>query len=522
MESSSSNLEESKLQQMQLEERNLHKKCMAWYKELKSHLGTLRNICFSVVGNGRIENLHSCDPEICLDILRIQFKEFFNSKEVNASDFHNQCWQKRFKDYTGCEPETYRRKLLRYLDELEKLIDERVLKCGELRMKEREVKAIKEIEKWLKEREIQHQESLSTNCTSLDASLVNEGITLDASLVAKQSTVDSTTLLEQQNESNSSRNEWSKSGNKNRSFDNESSSSGYNAIDVENILVDTVAYDIEYVDIRPSYDSDIVFEVHHDTFENVFANEIQSHKQPGFISDTYVVNENNSDNISNIPDMDPNRDKEEHDYVDYEQQHALFASLINNLNCDVEKWNKAMLKFEKETVSKQQTHREEVFINSSFEENVERIARNRLSEEFEPLVKYVNLQLNCFEKGLVKEMKDDLKYVTSLEDEFDETCLILDIQQYFFKTQFESVKLESHSHVYENKIFKQNSSLENKNCCLKTTITELSNQASDVKEEMTKRCAQYKKDFVNRRHIAFILNLNLKTNLRHPCKMVMF
>ncbi|GJW12648.1 hypothetical protein Tco_1578475 [Tanacetum coccineum] len=82
-------------------------------------------------------------------------------------------------------------------------------------------------------------------------------------------------------------------------------------------------------------------------------------------------------------------------------------------------------------------------------------------------------------------MKDDLKYVTSLEDEFDETCLILDIQQYFFKTQFESVKLESHSHMYENKIFKQNSSLENKNYCLKTTITELSNQASDVKEEMT-------------------------------------
>ncbi|GJT90923.1 hypothetical protein Tco_1079768 [Tanacetum coccineum] len=62
--------------------------------------------------------------------------------------------------------------------------------------------------------------------------------------------------------------------------------------------------------------------------------------------------------------------------------------------------------------------------------------RNRLSGEFEPLVKDVNLQLSCFEKGLVKEMKDDLKYVMSLEDEFDETCLILDIQQEFFKTKF--------------------------------------------------------------------------------------
>ncbi|GJX72904.1 hypothetical protein Tco_0311499 [Tanacetum coccineum] len=40
--------------------------------------------------------------------------------------------------------------------------------------------------------------------------------------------------------------------------------------------------------------------------------------------------------------------------------------------------------------------------------------------------------------NLVKEMKDDLKYVTSFKDEFDEKCLILDIQKEFFKTQFES------------------------------------------------------------------------------------
>ncbi|GJS87447.1 hypothetical protein Tco_0770083 [Tanacetum coccineum] len=156
----------------------------------------------------------------------------------------------------------------------------------------------------------------------------------------------------------------------------------------------------------------------------------------------------------------------------------------------------AMPKFEKETVSKQSLPRENVFITSSFEDNVKRIARNRLSEEFEPLVKDVNLQLKFFEKSLVKEMKDDLKYVMSLEDEFDETCLILDIQQEFFKTQFESVKSYSYSHEYENEIFEQNSSLENENHCLKKTITELSKQAADVKEEMTKRCAQYEKDFV--------------------------
>ncbi|GJT96297.1 hypothetical protein Tco_1091815 [Tanacetum coccineum] len=86
-----------------------------------------------------------------------------------------------FKDNLGCKPETYRRNLLRYLNELDKLIDERVFKYGELWMKEREVKEIKEIEKRLKEREIQQQESLSTDSTTLDTTLVTEGISLDAS-----------------------------------------------------------------------------------------------------------------------------------------------------------------------------------------------------------------------------------------------------------------------------------------------------------------------------------------------------
>ncbi|GJS47413.1 hypothetical protein Tco_0597534 [Tanacetum coccineum] len=190
-----------------------------------------------------------------------------------------------------------------------------------------------------------------------------------------------------------------RSGNENISYDNESCSLGDNATYAEKTLVDTVASNIEYANIESSYDSDTMSEVHHDIFENVFANEIQSHEQPDSISDTYVVDKNN--------------------------------------------------------------------------------------------IKDVNLQLNYFENGLVKEMKDDLKYVTSLEDEFDETCLILDIQQEFFKTQFESVKSESYSHMYDNEIFEQNSSLENKKRCLKKTISELSKQVVDVKEEMIKQCAQY-------------------------------
>ncbi|GJT62446.1 hypothetical protein Tco_1005979 [Tanacetum coccineum] len=180
------------------------------------------------------ENLQSCDPKTCLDALRTQFKEFVESKK----------------------------------------------------MKEREVKAIKEIEKRLKEREI-HQ-----------------------------------------------------SGNENKSSDNESSSSGYNVTDAKKILVDTVASDIENADIGPSYNINTVSEVHHDMFENMFVHGIQNHERSESIPKTYVVNENNSNIIFDIPNMDPNRDMEEHDYVDYEKQRAFFASLINNLKCDVEKCTK--------------------------------------------------------------------------------------------------------------------------------------------------------------------------------------
>ncbi|GKB64114.1 hypothetical protein Tco_0920300 [Tanacetum coccineum] len=115
--------------------------------------------------------------------------------------------------------------------------------------------------------------------------------------------------------------------------------------------------------------------------------------------------------------------------------------------------------------------------------------QNRLSEEFQPLARDINLQLKYFEHSLVKKMKDDLKYVMSFEDKFNEKSLILDIQTEFFKTQFESSISELHSHVYENEMFEQNSSLETENRCLKKTITEHSKHAADVKEEMTKRCA---------------------------------
>ncbi|GJU49703.1 hypothetical protein Tco_1219258 [Tanacetum coccineum] len=253
--------------------------------------------------------------------------------------------------------------------------------------------------------------------------------------------------------------ESSSSGNENRSSDYESNSLG-NDSDAKKMLVDTTAFDIENDDISgTSYDSDRVSKLHSDMFEIVFSHGIQNHEQSKSSPDTYVVNENNSDIVSDIPNMDPDRGKKEHD--------------------------DAMLKFEKQTFSKLELNRGDLF-RMSFEQSTNERVRNRLSKEFEPLVKNVNLQLNCFEKSIVKEMKDDLKYVMYLEDEFDETCLTLDIQQEFFKTQFVSAISESYSHVYKKDIFEQNSLLESANSGLKNNVAQLQKDFSKLEAQNPK------------------------------------
>nr|GEW72343.1 hypothetical protein [Tanacetum cinerariifolium] len=189
--------------------------------------------------------------------------------------------------------------------ELDKLIDERTLKYGALRMKKKEVQAIKEIKRRLQDSEMQKQESLVSKGTTLEDCLVTDGAELEACLITKSAAIEACLVTEGATLEACLVNE----GNKNRSFDHESTSSGNDAD----------------ADIGPSYDSDTVTEVPHssnDTFENVFAHGIQSHEQPESIPDAYEMNENNGNIIFDIPNMDLDRDKEEYDDVNREAQQA--------------------------------------------------------------------------------------------------------------------------------------------------------------------------------------------------------
>ncbi|GJR64169.1 hypothetical protein Tco_0010234 [Tanacetum coccineum] len=349
METSSLNSEEMELQHMQQNELELHQKCLALFEKLKKHLGFLHRsfnfinprlfeIAFRIFFREEYRtfrekiyhnlnqlqwqlesdschghNSKTClehDSKTCLVVLRTQFKEFFDTKEVNASDFPNKCWQKNFID---------------------------VLKYGALRMKEKEVQVIKEIKNRLKEKEIQQQQSLViegaileaclvTKGATLEACLVNEGRALDDNLVIKETTYDSVTstssnlrnqatiqdgrvtvqqvqgrhgqnvtgmgskekiLLVQIQKSGQVLDESSSSGNENRSSDYESSSLGMKT---------------EVLTMKAT--------VHPDMFENVFA-----HGKKHFAKDMTIESEYCkkikllNDEISNLKSQACEKDK---------------------------------------------------------------------------------------------------------------------------------------------------------------------------------------------------------------------
>ncbi|GJY64974.1 hypothetical protein Tco_0466434 [Tanacetum coccineum] len=189
------------------------------------------------------ENLQEVNAKTCLGVLRTQFKEFFAFKGVNSLDYLNQLKQEDFKDYTGCKPETYRSNLLNYLDILEKFIDKRVLKYGEL---------------WMKESEMQMQEGK-----------VDTIKLLDDSLFVMES---SRTKSEKHDTSSRSRN-------------------------------DTYAED---ADVRPKYDEEPLTEVQLTAKHNVLANEQQHTEQSKPIYDMYVLEMVDSNTTPDSTDMSNN------------------------------------------------------------------------------------------------------------------------------------------------------------------------------------------------------------------------
>ncbi|GJS59203.1 hypothetical protein Tco_0653987 [Tanacetum coccineum] len=188
MESSNSNSKEKELQHMQLKDMKLHQKSIEIFQELKSHLKTLYPINSFRVTHNRLFEISFCKffseehqnfrkkMFHNLDQLQLQFeRDHFH--EVNAKTCLK-VLQTNLKNFFASN---------RHLDILAKCIDKRVLKYDELRMKEGEVKAIKETKQPLNEaipHEHEIEKSFKLQSTDVQINLVQA---VDANLVVTES-----------------------------------------------------------------------------------------------------------------------------------------------------------------------------------------------------------------------------------------------------------------------------------------------------------------------------------------------
>ncbi|GKA83374.1 hypothetical protein Tco_0804969 [Tanacetum coccineum] len=272
---------------------------MACFKELESHLSHLyhKNFFHELRLQFERKPLHANNAKSCLKKLQTQFQEFFDSEAITSSLGINPGYQEFFKDYTGCKPETYRSNLLVHLDILEKFIEKSVLNYGEIRMKENEVKEIKETDKPLNEA-IPHKHEIekSFKLQSKDVQ-INLVQAVDANLVVTKSS-------RVKSENNRSENALSKSVNETQMKMQEGKVDMGKALDDGSVITESNGTKLDKQDtsnrpgsdtntedavIRPVNDQEPLAEVQLTAQHTVLANEQQHSMQSNPIYDTYLL-----------------------------------------------------------------------------------------------------------------------------------------------------------------------------------------------------------------------------------------
>ncbi|GJY50976.1 hypothetical protein Tco_0441823 [Tanacetum coccineum] len=123
-------------------------------------------------------------------------------------------------------------------------------------------------------------------------------------------------------------NENSVSGNENRRSDNKCNKSGISSSISENDMKS------DGVDIRPTNDTNSLEQVDNDDY-NVFAIEKEHPKQPESVSDTYLVEQGDTNTILDLTDMSNNRGEADQD-DDLTKEHDLLASLIEQMKLEID------------------------------------------------------------------------------------------------------------------------------------------------------------------------------------------
>ncbi|GJU56599.1 hypothetical protein Tco_1230313 [Tanacetum coccineum] len=135
MESLNSNSKKRELQLTQRLVKQRHSHCMTWFEQLETHL----------------RDLYLNSSSHAVDAFKPAFHSFFGEEHqtFRLKMFHNlaqlrlqlerENLLKDFKEYTSCEPDTYRRDLLENLDTLEAVIHRAVITYGRLQLQSQDV-----------------------------------------------------------------------------------------------------------------------------------------------------------------------------------------------------------------------------------------------------------------------------------------------------------------------------------------------------------------------------------------------
>ncbi|GKA17971.1 hypothetical protein Tco_0697808 [Tanacetum coccineum] len=436
MESSNSKERELQLTQRLVKQRHSH--CMAWFEQLETHLRdlylnssshvvdafkpafhsffgeehqTFRLKMFHNLDQLRLqlerENLLEVNPRTCLDALRTLFKEFFASKRVNSSEHLNQCWQKDFKEYTLCEPDTYRRDLLENLDTLEAVIHRAVITYGRLQLQSQDVQInpVQAVDdslnvsksSWI-ESENHNALSKSVNETQLQQheSLITESTTLEANLNPNIKALDARSVITEISETKSDKHDTS-------------SSSG---------TFITHAVD---ADIRPVNDQVPFAEVQLTAQHNVLANEQQHTEQSEPNYDTYLLEKVDSNTTSDSTNMCHRGGEIDQDAELYQAKSPLLKAEFLKTNDMVEKevyneLSNRFLQLEKHCISLEISMQQK---EESFQSN--KPCKNQDAPEFREFFEINDLKAQLQAKTtLICNLKNQIKSVKEASNEAKE------------------------------------------------------------------------------------------------------
>ncbi|GJV94443.1 hypothetical protein Tco_1546020 [Tanacetum coccineum] len=435
MESSNSNSKEREPQLTQRLIKQSHSYCLAWFEQLETHLRdlylnssshaidafkltfhsffdeehqTFRLKMFHNLNQLRLqlerENLFKVNPRTCLEALRTQFKEFFASKRVNSSEHLNQCWQKDFKEYMFCEPDTYRCYLLENLHTLEAVIHRAVITYGRLQLQSQDVQinpvqAVDDrlsvsksswiesennnaLSKLVNETQLQQHESLVTESTTLESNLSMDVNVLDVGLAVTES-----------NGTNSYKQDTS-------------SSSG------------TYITHVMDADIRPVNDQVLFDEVHLTAQHNVLANEQQHTDQSEPSYGTYLLEKVNSDTLPDSTNISHKGGEIDQDAEQDQVKSPLLKAEFLKTNDMVEKevyneLSNRFLQLEKHCISLEISMQQK---EESFQSN--KPCKNQESPEFREFFEINDLKAQLQAKTtLICNLKNQIKSVKEASNE---------------------------------------------------------------------------------------------------------